>query len=236
MSNPNLSFLFKIDSIQARPGAPPQAFINGHYKPPVQPDHYEQVDSTEWYQWTVNGVSRVTEPSLPYPVTYSTSVFYDSINTKRFLFHPADCRTVDISAIEQGDAGERWGWQGLLYTEKSLAHSVLEHDGEHDSLCGRGGTYVPHLLPHCYEHQENDTVCGLSGKLSLLLALTGFSCAPNYLMDAIRHRLNIRERRWANVGQAWGDGRKVYSSPVIVRIDHCNRMPWPRHGCTHQGK
>lgn len=236
MSDQSLRFLFSIDSIRARPDAPPQTFTNGHYKPPVQHDCYTQTSSTGWCQWTMNGVSQVTAPPIPLPVSYATSIFYDDINTKRFLFHPKDCRTVDISAIEQGPAHERWGWQGLCFTEKAPNHSVLDHDGEFDSVCGRGGSYIPHFLPQCYQSLENVSPCGLSGKMSLLLALTAFSCAPERMMQAIRRRLNIRQRRWESHSNLdWGNGRKVPFSPIIVRTDYFDRTPWPRPGCTHHG-
>ena len=236
MSEQNLSFLFNIDSIRARSDAPPQTFANGYYKPPVQHDHYIRTDSTGWCQWTMNGVSQAIAHPIQLPVAYSTSIFYDEIYTQRFLFHPADCQTVDISAIEQGPANERWGWQGLCFTENPPNHSVLDHDGEYDSVCGRGGSYIPHLLPQCYQSLENVSRCGLSGKMSLLLALTAFSCAPELMMQAIHHRLNIRERKWENFSdQDWGNGRKVHFSPIIVRTDYFARTSWPRPGCTHYG-
>ncbi len=219
MSNQDLSFLFKIDSIRARPGAPELLFSNGHYKPPVKPNHYVRTSSTGWYMWTMNGVYQVAEPSAPFPIEYSTSIFYDSIHTNRFLFHPDDCQTVDISAIEQGDAGERWGWQGLCFTHNYPDHCVLDHDGEHDLLCGRGVSYIPHLLPSSYQSLETNERCMLSGKMSLLLALTAFSCPPSYMIHAISYRLNIREGRWDHVYPNWGTGRNVPTSPVIFRTD-----------------
>lgn len=218
MSDPNLSFQFKIDAIRARHDAPPQSFTNGSYKPPVESNHYEQSGTTEWRQWTINGVSPATAAPSPITQAYSTSIFYDAI-TKRFLFHPADCRTINISTIEN-EHGDKWGWQQLCFTEFNSSHSLLDHDGEYSSLCGWAGTYTPHFLPPCYQSPENSTPCGLSGKMSLLLALTAFSCAPDRMIDAISHRLNFRERRWDNaLDQNWGSGRKMHSCTIHFRTD-----------------
>ena len=47
--------------------------------------------------------------------------------------------------------------------------------------------------------------------MSLLLALTAFSCKPDRMLDAIVRRLNFKERRWENVQiQDWGNGRKAH--------------------------
>ena len=134
MSEQNLSFQFKIDTIIAKPDAPPQLFTNGFYKPPVRSDHYKQV--------TMDGVSPII-PSPPNRQAYSTSIFYDGYYTKRFLFHPADCRTLNISDIERNN-GERWGWRQLCFTERSPTHSVLDLNGEYDSLRGQPGSYSPY--------------------------------------------------------------------------------------------
>ncbi|ERF68725.1 hypothetical protein EPUS_07143 [Endocarpon pusillum Z07020] len=208
MNPQDLSCCFKIDFIEAKQHAPPQSFPNGDYKPPVQPDHYTLRASTGWYHLTTNSVTQEFTPPPNMTQAYSTSVFYDGANTKRFLFHPADCRLVDISNIEREAAGDMWGWRKLCFTEKDANHSVLDHDGEYDSLCGGGGSYVPHLLPPCYKSEVNNNHCGLSGKMSLLLALTAFSCAQPNVIYAIKHRLNIRERRWDHVGNL-GNGCKV---------------------------
>ena len=81
----------------------------------------------------------------------------------------------------------------------SCGSATIMLHGEHPTLCGQAGTYTPHLLPSCYEPPEHKTKCGLSGKMSLLLGLTAFSGAPERMMDAIKARLNIRERRWGNL-------------------------------------
>ncbi|KAF7508578.1 hypothetical protein GJ744_009127 [Endocarpon pusillum] len=216
MNPQDLSCYFKIDFIDQADGAPHQSFPNGDYKPPVQHDHYTQQSSTGWRRLTTNGVTQemATPPNMP--LAYATSIFYDDANTQRFLFHPADCRLVDISRIEREAAGDMWGWRKLCFTEKNSAHSVLDHDGEYDSLCGSGGSYVPHLLPRCYKSQVNNNPCGLSGKMSLLLALTAFSCPQDYVISAIQYRLKIRERRWDNVGQ-WGNGLR-HGRGVVVHI------------------
>lgn len=200
----------------ARNDAPPQTFDNGFYKPPVDSDDYERLGTTGWWHWTMDGVSMETTPPPPTRKAYSTSVFYDGVYTKRFLFHPADCQTMNISTIENREGG--WGWQQLCFTERDIRHSVLDLNGEYDSLCGKAGSYSPFLLPPSYQSRENNAECGLSGNMSLLLALAAFSCNPNLMLAAISQRLKLRERRWDN-GQVhyWGNGRKVFSRQVRVR-------------------
>jgi hypothetical protein len=205
-----LSFCFKIDRIKAKDNAPPTTFVNGSYKPPIEKEHYEQWGSTGWRRWTVNGVSDPTLPPSPVHHTYSTSVFFDG-TTGRFLFHPADCRSKSLSIIEQ-DRTERWSWRQLSFTQIDASHSVLDHNGEYNSLSGKAGSYSPWLLPPCYQSIDDNTFCGLSGKMGLLLALAAFSCKPEHMIDAVVRRLNLRERRWDNGNfQFWGNGRRCTS-------------------------
>jgi hypothetical protein len=220
MAQPTLLFAFKVDTIEAAPNVVPQFFAaNGFYKPPIRKNHYEESDSTGWMLWTTNAIVPITAAQLaqvPSANRYATTVFYDGVDTNRFLFHPADCRTLHISTVQNAH-GERWGWQQLRFTEVDADHSVLNHVGEFPSLCGQPGSYSPHLLPHCYRSQENNTVCGLSGKMSLLIALTAFSCAPENMLSAIRSRLDLGARRWDDALQyTWGHGRKLQSHAILA--------------------
>jgi hypothetical protein len=233
MNIQNLSFFFKIDTIKAKDNAPTQTFTNGSYKPPIEKDHYEQWSSTGWRQWTVNGVSDLALPPSPVHQAYSTSVFYDG-TTGRFLFHPADCRSKSLSIIEKNET-ERWSWMHLSFTQIDASHSVLDHNGEYNSLGGKAGSYSPWLLPPCYQSTDDKTVCGLSGKMGLLLALTAFSCKPEHMTDAIVRRLKLREKRWENGNvQFWGNGRKGHLFPKQTQALTVARIPWPRPRRTHQ--
>jgi hypothetical protein len=216
-----LEFYFKIDAIGAKAGIQSHAFANGSYKPPVFSNHYEQCDTTGWWLWKISGICSPKAPRYSARLKYSTTIFYDSRDTKRFLFHPADCRETDIYTAENAH-GEMHGWRQLCFTEISSDQSCLDHHGEHPTLGGQAETYTPHLLPSCYESPEHKTKCGLSGKMSLLLGLTAFSCAPERMMDAIGARLNIRKRRWDNLeSENWGDGRKISWSNCGAEETNC---------------
>jgi len=216
MANQDLRFAFKVDTIAAAPGAPPQFFANGLYKPPVRRNHYVQQHSTGWNLWTMNGIAPITAAQTPSANRYAASIFYDGVSTNRFLFHPEDCQTRHISTVENTD-GERWGWQHLRFTEVNSQHSVLDHDGEYNSLSGHPGSYSPHFLPLCYQSQENNTKCGLSGKMSLFIALAAFSCAPENMLVAILNRLDLNARRWVNaLNHNWGNGRELQSHAIRV--------------------
>lgn len=202
-----MSFQFKIDEIQSAPNAPSEHFANGDYKPPIERHHYRPLRTTQWLQWRPDGLSIAVEPPQPTD-SYSTSVFYDGHSSHRFLFFPDDCRAVNIIDLEQ-EHTERWGsWRQLCFTHKAPNHSVLDHDGEHNKLSGQPGSYSPVLLPSCYRSPDHGTLCGLSGKMSLLIALTTFSCSSQHMLNAITRRLKLGERRWINYQiQAWGSGR-----------------------------
>lgn len=202
------SFLFKIDFIAAAHAAPVQTFANGFYKPPIRSNHYEDIATTGWHQWTTGGVETATAPPFGRQ-GYSTSLFYDGVSTSRFLFYPADCRTVNISDIEAA-YHERFGWSHLRFTHRDPNHSVLDLDGEFSSLCGRPGTYSPNLLPSCYRSMDYNVPCRLSGKIGLLLALTAYSCCQQHTVRAIRYRLRLQERRWDDFPTFhWGNGRTL---------------------------
>ena len=204
-----LSFNFKIDTMTANEYTPPESFRNGSYKPPIRRQNFIHRSSTDWYQWTTAGLLSATQTAPPLKCyVYSTSIFYDGRGTNRFLFFPGDCQSVDISDVEELYT-ERYGWQHLCFTEKGPGHTVLDHDGEYDTLRGPPGSYSPHLLPLCYRSTEQMNQIGLSGKMSLLLALTAFSCRHDKMIEAIAQRLNFKERRWVNGDvQGWGNGRK----------------------------
>jgi hypothetical protein len=234
MSEPSLSFQFKIDIIRERNDAPSQSFSHGAYKPPVERDHCEQLNTTGWCQWTMNGISATNVSPPPMHQAYSTSVFYDAIDTKRFLFHPADCQTTNISAVEKSN-GERWGWQQLCFSHKDIGHAILDLDGEFGSLNGRGGSYIPHFMPPCYQSIDEEAVVGLSGRMSLLLALTAFSCRPEHILNAIRYRMNFKERRWHDINiQDWGIGRRFCPHPTRNKTLTFHRSSWSRSGGSYQ--
>jgi hypothetical protein len=209
MSAQNLSFYFKIDTILPREDVPPQSFADGSYKPPTQNDHFRNLSTTGWRQFTLDGVSQEKMLSPAAQRAYSTSVFYVGQSASQFLFYPADCRTMNILDVEN-NYGERRGWQHLCFTEKDASHMVLDLYGEQIGLCGPAGTYSPCLLPLYYQSTENNRPVGLSGHMGLLLALTAFSCGHDRMLDAIRHRLNFRAQRWENGNvMTWGNGRKL---------------------------
>lgn len=236
MSNQDLAFQFKIDSIVATIDAPTQSFALGLYKPPTENDHYKLERSTGWLQWTMDNISYPTAPR-PTQYTYSTSVFYAG-DQSRYLFHPADCREQSISIIEM-EEGERWGWRRLAFSEIGPRQWVLGHDGNQAGLRGRAGSYSPDLLPDCYYlANSGNHQCELSGKMSLLLALTAYSARPELMEQAISYRLNIREGKWERGSSSyWGSGRKIHTTYSVIsdplRIDR-NSRPWPR--CVHCGK
>lgn len=213
MAAPPSSFLFKIDRIVEAEDAPPAVYtITGDYKPPIYAQHCVSLDSTGWCRWSENQVSLIAGPLPAASYCYATSMFYDE-TTSRFLFHPADCRIMNVSDVEHQE-GERWGWQCLKFRHLDLGsnHSVLAVDGEHPALSGQPGSFSPTLLPYSYRSQQVPMPCNLSGHLSLLFALTAFSCNPQFMLSAIRLRLNFPARRWDDIPEInWGNGRQVCS-------------------------
>jgi hypothetical protein len=238
MGDPRLSFLFKIDTIEAKDDSPPEFFTTGSYKPPIEKDHYKRLDTTDWLRWTPQGVVLgAMNPLGPVrPDVYSTSLFYDDHSTQKpFLFHPADCQAINISDVER-EMTELWGWQQLCFTKKDAHHSVLDLGGEYHTLCGQSTSYIPHFLPECYKSVENGATCGLSGTMSLMIALAAFSCKKENMIAAIANRLNFRERKWENgCIEDWGDGRKMhlYTSQIRATLT-IDRHPWSRSRCSHQ--
>ena len=222
MSAQNLSFQFKIDTITAREEIPPAQFSNGAYKPPVGKDDYVRRGTTRWHRFTMEGVSPAADPSPPIGYSYSTSVFYDAKSTNRFLFYPGDCQSVNISDVE-GMHTERYGWQHLCFTHKGPGHTALDLDGEYDTLRGPPGSYSPHLLPTCYRSTEQSSTIGLSGKMSLLFALTAFSCRHDRMLEAISQRLNLKDKKWVNGDiQSWGHGRELQPEAIWSNDADCN--------------
>jgi len=111
ISNPlrELEFYFKIDAIGAKAGIQSQNFTNGFYKPPVFSSHYEQRDTTGWWLWKMSGIRRPTAPRYSAQLKHATTIFYDSLDTKRFLLYPADYRETDIHRIENAHGELRVG-------------------------------------------------------------------------------------------------------------------------------
>jgi hypothetical protein len=237
MGDGRLSFLFKIDTIEAKDDSPPEFFTTGYYKPPIQKDHYRRLGTTDWLRWTTQGVvPGAMNPLGPVGPVYSTSLFYDGHSTQKpFLFYPGDCQTINISDVER-EMTELWGWQQLCFTKRDAHHSVLDLGGEYHTLCGHSTSYIPHFLPECYKSAENDATCGLSGTMSLMIALAAFSCRTEHMIAAIANRLNFTERKWENVCiEDWGDGRKMHLCTSQIKATLTNdRHPWSRSRCSHQ--
>jgi hypothetical protein len=213
MASSTLTFLFKIDEILAKPSAAPVSFSNGDYKPPVEHDQYADVATTGWRRRTPSGVVSIGSADLPNHYQYSTTIFWDGHDTKRFLFHPADCRTIDISEI-QSNKHEKWGWRKLGFSVAGPGHSVLDFSDEYSKLCGRSNTLTPTLLPVCYQPEEFISMSGLSGKMGLLVGLAAFSCSPDNKLLAVGG-LNFEQRRWEHRGD-WGNGRKQLAAHLLT--------------------
>lgn len=209
MAIPPFSFDFNIVEVKSTPDAPQLILQHGNLrKPPTKSKHIQWVSESQWQRWDVNGIKPAPEPIVQPQEQYAVSVFWQC-EMQRFLFNRSDCSQRDVLDDEKNH-GEEYGWRQLRFDHPHKRHTVLKTDGYYTRLSAGSRGYTPHLLPESYTcHADLSTDCALSGNLGLLIALTGFSAAPNRLLRAIENRLDLAHAQWCDLNHInWGDGRE----------------------------
>ncbi|KAI9707574.1 MAG: hypothetical protein M1836_000535 [Candelina mexicana] len=190
-----LSFIFRIDplepdfSVQGRLGYPRLGF----WQPPTVRRAYTRTTG-EFYRWKDGTIASATDINLT-TLLYSfrtATVFSQETDTSHLL-------AVEYDATAENVAGNLKGeWQPLSFQQKR-DYSYINCHGDMTLLPFPGSaTWMPQLVPSCYNCRETDrAAAGLVGKLPLLISLVAFSCSPEplYVDYVLKHHVLPREWR-----------------------------------------
>ena len=219
MPSPPVKFLFRIDALNPQNGTGNRK--GRHWTPPERSTEYVRQRGS-LYRWT-NGVvtsvpandqARSMESSLR--EYQCTTVFTQWPCTPHFLAVPFDAQTQNVC--------DKGGWHELGFHHDSAhtghIYSYLEIHGEHRHLAALSSArWVHELFPQQYHPREEPGqsaqatgLTGLTGKLTLLLAVIAFSSTEGNLDHVLRN--SLRQREWIPHSQP--DGREFSFSHFIL--------------------
>ena len=192
----SLRFLFKIDPIAPYYDCQPEnRWEDRNWIPPTVPGAIATTH-TQWYQWGAGGVTPAENIGSASHDTPS-SLFYNS-ESSQFLGVPFDCR---VQSVQESIKINGNGWRRLMFRHKFYPKnaprplSILGFDEEHHVLASRvKPSWMPELLPESFRQNQpeigNNAVenqsTGLTGKLSLIIALIALSCPPDRVLETIK--------------------------------------------------
>ena len=203
-----MSFLFQIDEL-----SPHENSVDNqegrHWTPPERSNQYDRQQGL-LYRWT-NGEVTVVPPSdralTTAPLRYQcATVFTQWPDTHHFLAVAFDAQEENVC--------DKAGWHPLGFNHCSDyappgIHSYFDIRGERHHLAALGSaSWVRDLFPEQYrprdEPREPVQNTGLTGKLTLLLAVIAFSCMQGSLDYVLQNCL--QPGQWSPHGQI--DGRE----------------------------
>ncbi|KAJ9257996.1 hypothetical protein DTO280E4_121 [Paecilomyces variotii] len=180
----DLAFLFNIVPVTVSEHASEQrkGLVSAQYwYPPLDQDQFVRIDSqsTGWCSWSARtGVQEQVIPNDPGRNDEVYTVFFNQEND-HFLVVPIDCSRESLR--QRVDAEPNWPTVGWFRVNFKHLHdgrmSKLTHEPMDCYHLGARGSpeWVPQLLPFAYDQSESDFVTGLTGKLSLLVAMAAFT-------------------------------------------------------------
>ena len=176
--------------------------------------------SVSWYRWNAEGLTRLASPPNAAGLAQ-----YDAAS----VFCQEDNGTllgVRIDATSQNLSVDLAGrWQPLHFVHERLEngrfYSYLDTVGASPTTAARQpGHIIPQLLPpSCQSTVNGNLNAGLIGRLTLLIALAGFSGPPQRLNAIIEH--GIRLRRW--VHHDYQHGRSKYIFTLLTNLPNDSR-------------
>lgn len=228
-----MSFLFRIDHLSLQDNSiGVQEGI--HWTPPQRSNEYDR-QLGPLYRWT-DGEVTVVQPndrantSALDPYECAT-VFTQYPDTHHFLAVAFDASSQNVS-----DEG---GWYELGFdhhrqpANPDLVYSYFEIRGHrHHLATPRPAAWIQQLFPTQYHHpnQPGQMVpfTGLTGQLTLLLAIVAFSCPENSLDYVLQNCL--RQGEWTP--HELGDGREFSSLTLysVLEFKQYHRTDTSRHG------
>jgi len=174
--------------------------------PPVPGDVYRWDNGTVslaedyyWYAQEMGDPAYASGTILPYneitgePVYYRAATVFYCNRFDKFFTAQGDVSTRDIYYCGPED-----GWLPLIFTHSNNTTHV-EHMGDQDHTAVRDASWIGSLLPLTYRRGRSHTgpaQGGLSGTISIIVALIAFSCTAQDLRYVLLNHRAWRGHRW----------------------------------------
>jgi hypothetical protein len=193
-------------------GVAPRYDEYGYWSPPTCRAGFGPSNQGRFYRWSNGVISPVggnTQLGSDYLTPYrATSVFYCN-PFYQFIAAIGDVSMRDMETAET--PYDRWYRLRFRYDE-ALPLSRLDIGGSEDYLVGTEANWVNQLGLSSYVSTDPSApiVHGLSGDLTLLIALIAFSCESRYF-----DRVLLQDNAWYRYhwrGHNRHDGRKKYDT------------------------
>jgi hypothetical protein len=193
-------------------GVAPRYDEYGYWSPPTCGAGFGPSHQGRFYRWSngvITPVEGSTQPGSDYLTLYkAASVFYCN------PFHQFFAAMGDVSIRDMETAEplhDRWYRLRFRYDE-AFPLSRLDIGGSEEYLVGANTNWVSQLGLSSYVSTDPSPPMahGLSGDLTLLIALIAFSCEPRYF-----DRILIQDRAWHRChwrGHNRHHGRKEYDA------------------------
>ena len=221
-----ISFLFRIDKLEP-PDTSAEPNSEGHWKPPERADECECIEGP-LYRWKDGFVS---EASLTHPASQQPLQLYD--HTAIFTAFPDTLHFLAVGYDKQDPKKyHEAGWKELSFTHASTENpnhglSILGiHLSEYHLMAPPSPNtfgWIRDLFNEQYRYhpqhhlQDGQPVrsAGLTGTLTLLLALVAFSCLPKDMDYVLKYSLALG--RW--IPHRRMNGSKASFLPLFHAID-----------------
>jgi hypothetical protein len=220
MALPPVSFLFIVNELPTNDdpddrGSISPRRVHGRWHPPEWAQGFLAQRPGNVYRWTdgnitlasnyawdprpvdgyANGAiwATTTTDDIVWPRYYRAATVFYCNNFDKFFTTQGDASTRDIAT-----ADPEYQWQPLTFLHQNN-NSHVEYAGDQEHLAVTEASWINQLMPNVYRRDESiegPNFGGLSGILSIVIALVAFSCRAQDLDNVLRTQRAWRGRRW----------------------------------------
>lgn len=224
-SAPPISFLFTVGEVTVNEdtengGVHPRANEDGYWVPPIQRNGYFPAAPGRLYRWSDGHITHLTgfraaeERWNHFALTpYKTSTMFWCSTLAHFRVATGDVTSRDMESSEPPD--NHW-WPVSFRSDPEFSLARIEESGELQWLDGVGEQWIRQLGLEQYRYAGSPNSRGLSGSLTMIIALIAFSCVDYNELHRILIRENVwGQRQWRGHTHNYGSKQTLFSYPLL---------------------